>query len=152
MPDLLKKSDYLERNMSGEWVQSSQDKINQRMETRAIESVSRSLAAPTGSDERASREQIINNLFSKWWDGSIKDGKKISPAELRKAAEAEFDKRVNEKLRDAKGDGPGGGGTGSGPGSANKKSPQEEQSNSLSEIFKIVKAIHDNKLPVYALS
>jgi hypothetical protein len=152
MPDLLKKSDYLERNMYGEWVQSSQDKINQRLETRAIESVSRSLAAPTGSDERASREQTINNLFSKWWNGSIKEGRRISPAELRKAAEAEFDKRVNEKLRDAKGDGPGGGGTGSGPGSANKKSPQEEQSGSLSEILKVLNEINTMKLPVYALS
>jgi hypothetical protein len=57
---------------------------------------------------------------------------------------------VNDKLKNAKGEGPGG----TGPGSEGKakKSPQEEQSNSLSEIFKIVKAIHDNKLPVYALS
>jgi hypothetical protein len=47
---------------------------------------------------------------------------------------------------------PSGGGTGPGYDNKAKKSPQEEQSNSLSEIFKIVKAIHDNKLPVYALS
>jgi hypothetical protein len=143
MKTLLRPEDYVQATTGN---RSSWDQIQQRMETRASQSVQSDLSSYTGGDSRASRQQSIDDLFSKY----VKEGVSGSRAELRKRAEDDFNKLVNDKLKNAKGEGPGG----TGPGSEGKakKSPQEEQSNSLSEIFKIVKAIHDNKLPVYALS
>jgi hypothetical protein len=143
MKTLLRPEDYVQAPTGN---RSSWDQIQQRMETRASQSVQSDLSSYTGGDSRASRQQSIDDLFSKY----VKEGVSGSRAELRKRAEDDFNKLLNDKLKNAKGEGPGG--TGPGYDNKAKKSPQEEQINSLSEIFKIVKAIHDNKLPVYALS
>jgi hypothetical protein len=149
MPDFMNKSDYLERNMSGEWVRSPQDKIDQRMETRAREAVQRDMSGYTGGDSRASREQTINDMFSKY----VKDGVSGSRADLRKKAEADFNKAVNDKLRDSKGDPPGG--VVPGYDNKKKKEPGEDGSGgrgTLKDIYDLLSSIDKNKLPVYALS
>jgi hypothetical protein len=143
MKTLLRPEDYVQATTGN---RSSWDQIQQRMETRASQSVQSDLSSYTGGDSRASRQQSIDDLFSKY----VKEGVSGSRAELRKRAEDDFNKLVNDKLKNAKGEGPGG----TGPGSEGKakKSPQEEQSNSLSEILKFVRTICNDKLPVYALS
>jgi hypothetical protein len=143
MKTLLRPEDYVQATTGN---RSSWDQIQQRMETRASQSVQSDLSSYTGGDSRASRQQSIDDLFSKY----VKESVSGSRAELRKRAEDDFNKLVNDKLKNAKGEGPGG----TGPGSEGKakKSPQEEQNSTLATIMDFVKKIHDNKLPVYALS
>jgi hypothetical protein len=141
---LVQQSDYVGSNN----MRRSNEAIQATFENRAANKTAADFSQYTrgvfNPNSINNRDTTIQDIASKLW----KDTKDLSMQDARKQAEKLYNEQLNKNL----GKDPSGGGTGPGYDNKAKKSPQEEQSNSLSEILKLVRTICNDKLPVYALS
>ena len=151
MKSLLQANDYMDLNSGN---RSSWDQIQQRMETRAAQQTSSDLSYYTEGDSNASRQQTIDDLFSKYQ--SDIGG---NPAALRKKAEEDYNAMVNAKLDGTGGTASGNGGRGGG-GGGSAAPKQDPVSSILSKILaalggdskSFVQQICNDKLPISVLA
>ena len=155
MQNLLQASDYTSGSNAAQLDKASYGQLQTRMDTRAQQQTSSDLSYYTGGDSRASRQQTINDLFSKY----NSDGVSGSPAELRAKAEADYNAIVNGKLAGTGGTA-GGSGKGSGSGSGGPAAkPEDSLSSVLSKILTALGGESDSfvskinaKLPINVLA
>jgi hypothetical protein len=143
MESLLQNSDYVSATTGD---RSSFDQIQQRMETRAAQQTSSDLSYYTGGDSRASKQGAIDDLFRKY-----QEDVGGNPADLRKKAEEDFQKIVNDKLGGTGGtdDGSGSGGLGKG---GKAEAPKSPESGILAEIKALITTICNERLPIQVLA
>lgn len=141
--NLMQQSDYVGANNT----RRANEAIQATFENRAMNKTAADFSAWTSGaynpNANSNRDTTIQDMASRLW----KDTSGMSMLDAKKEAERLYNEQLNKNM----GKDPQGEGTSSGYDNK-KKSPQEEQNSSLSEILKILKNINDNKLPVYALS
>ena len=147
MNNLLSKGDYSWKTQAGMMPQGNLtfDQLQNRMETRASQQVSKDLSYYTGGDQYASKQQAIDDLYRKYQNEIGGNG-----ADLRKKAQDDFERLMNEKLG---GKGPDGNPTGPGSSGANRSGASTRDP--MSGINDLVSKIYDymlKSLPQHALS
>lgn len=145
MNSLLKREDYINQsNASGPAFSASWDQLQQRMAIRASQQTASDLSNYTGGDARASRSQAIDDLFRKYQQDIGGN-----PADLRKKAEDDFNKLMQDKLDNGQGASDGSGNPGAAGGKdGGKPDPMSGISETVNNILKFM----NENLPQHALS
>jgi hypothetical protein len=148
MQNLLQASDYTSGSNAAQLDKASYGQLQMRMDSRAQQQTSSDLSYYTGGDSRASRQQTINDLFSKY----NSDGVAGSPAELRAKAEADYNAIVNGKLAGTGGTTGGGSGSGSGAGGKAEAAKPTDSMGIVSKAVADIYAILYKNLPIAVIS
>jgi hypothetical protein len=144
MKDLLRSEDYMVGSDAAHMQKSSWTQLQPKLAQRAQEAVASDLSYYTGGDSRASREQVLNDLTSKYRNDGVAFG------DARAKAEADYQSLVDQKMGGGgtSGSGSSGGGVGSGTDSQ-KQTPQESL---LDKIYGVLKNEIAKALPVQVMS